>query len=178
MKISTLCLLATAVFALLPASASAGRLDIAVIQYADARDQAEVAAAFAKSNLFEITDSDKVESRDKAIRGGKVLFVQSLSVSPGSSFTNATRLGNQRADVSGSLSGNRMQVEISVQEGIDIGLRKFSRSAYSADGTLSGNTASIIAIKASQGRTATAVKGQQKVVSYNYSTLVVAQYSK
>ncbi len=178
MRISSLCLLGAVVFALIPASASAGRLDIAVIQYADARDQAEVAAAFAKADLFKITDSDKVESREKAIRGGKVVFAQSLAISPGSSFANSTRLGNQRADVSGSFSGNQVQVEISVQEGVDIGLRKFRRSEYSADGSLSGNAASIIAVKASSGRTATAVKGQQKVVNYNYSTLVVAQYTK
>ncbi len=178
MRISLLCSFVAAVFAFLPASAEAGRLDIAVIQYSDSRDQAEMAAAFANANLFEITDSDKVESRDQAIRGGKVIFVQSLSISPGSSFANATRLGNQRADVSGSFSGNQVRVEISVQEGVDIGLRKFKRSVFSADGALSGNAASVIAVKASSGRTATAVKGQQKVVSYDYSTLVVAQYSK
>jgi hypothetical protein len=178
MKILPLCLLTLAATALCPLSASAGRLDIAVIQYGDARDANEQATAFAGANLFKITDSDSVESSDAAIRGGKVVFAQSLVVSPGASFAYSTRIGSSRADVSGAFSGSTVQVEITVQEGVDIGLRKFKTSSYSANGSLSSGQPSIIGIKASQGKTASAIKGQQKVISTSFSTLIVAQYVK
>ncbi len=178
MKTLSLCLLTLVASAFFPSSASAGRLDIAVIQYGDARDANEQAAAFAGENLFKITDSDSVESSESAIRGGKVVFAQSLVIAPGSSFANSTRLASSRADVSGTFSGSNVQVEITVQEGVNIGLRKFKSSSYAASGALSGGQASIIGIKASKGKTASAVKGQQKVVSTSFSTLIVAQYVK
>ncbi|MGC1479913.1 MAG: hypothetical protein WA771_05390 [Chthoniobacterales bacterium] len=178
MRSPFLCLLTAAVFATSTHPALAGRLDIAVIQYADARDTNEQAAAFAAADLFDITDSDSVESRDSSIRGGKVVFLQSLTISPGSSFANSTRIENQRADVQGSFNDSRVQVEIMVQEGVDIGLRKFRRKTYSADGQLSGGQTSIIGIRSSSGKTASAIKGQTKVRNTSFSTLIVAQYSK
>ncbi len=177
MKTLSLCLLTLAASALALSTAVAGRLDVAVIQYGDARDANEQAAAFAGENLFKITDSDSVESSDAAIRGGKVVFAQSLVISPGSSFAYSTRIDGSRADVSGTFSGSNVSIEITVQEGINIGLRKFKSSSYSASGSVSG-TASIIGIKASRGKTASAVKGIQKVISTNFSTLIVAQYVK
>ncbi len=178
MRISFLSCLLLATAALVPSNASAGRLDIAVIQYGDARDANEQATAFAGADLFKITDSDSVESKDSAIRGGKVVFAQSIGISPGSSFAHSTRIDDSRADVSGSFSGSNVTVEIAVQEGVDIGLRKFRRFNYSASGALSGGQATIIGIKASKGKTTSAIKGQTKVMSTNFSTLIVAQYVK
>lgn len=176
MKTLSFCLLLLAVVVVSPQTASAGRLDIAVIQYGDARDANEQATAFAGEDLFKITDSDSVESSNAAIRGGKVVFAQSIVNSPGSSFAYSTRIGGSRADVSGSLASSNVQVEITVQEGVNIGLRKFRSNSYSASGAISAGQASIIGIQASRGKTASAIKGKQQVVNTNFSTLIVAQY--
>ncbi len=176
MKTLSFCLLLLAVVVVSPQTASAGRLDIAVIQYGDARDANEQATAFAGEDLFKITDSDSVESSNAAIRGGKVVFAQSIVTSPGSSFAYSARIGGSRADVSGSLASSNVQVEITVQEGVNIGLRKFRSNSYSASGAISAGQASIIGIQASRGKTASAIKGKQQVVNTNFSTLIVAQY--
>ncbi len=169
--------LALLVAAVLPASVFAGRLDIAIIQFTDARSQGDLAAGLAKVDLFKVTDSDSTETSEPALRGGHVIFAQSLPATPGASFTTSTRLTNQRADVSGSLSGSNLAVEITILEGVKVGLRKFQQSSYSASGSVAGGVPVIIGIKQSSGKTQSAIKGKAKVISYDFTSVIVAHYT-
>lgn len=156
----------------------AGQLTISVIQYGDSRDHDAMVAAFAKAKLAEITDSDTVESRDGAIRGGRVLFSQTLPIAGNGSFASSTRIAGSRADVNGRLNQPSLQAEVSIQEGVNVGIRKFSRSAFSGSGTLDGSHATIIGLRESSGKTQSATKGQVRMSTYNFVTLVVAQWTK
>lgn len=155
----------------------AGRVDLAVLQFSDARDPDAIAAALQEVDLLQITNSDRTETNIPALRGGNVVFVQSLGVSGNGPFANSTRLSNQRADVSGSLNSGKLNVEITIEEGVDVGLRKFTRRSYSGSGLVSSKGAKLLSFKQSKGRTQTAIKGQAKLTSYDFMTLVVAQYT-
>lgn len=166
---------AVALFA--SSSVLAGRLDIAVLQFSDARDPDAVAAALQQVNLLEITNSDRTETNVPALRGGNVVFVQSLGVPGNGLFANSTRLSNQRADVSGSLKSGVLSVEITIEEGVDVGLRKFTRRSYSGSGSVANRGVQLLSVKQSKGRTQTAIKGQAKLTSYDFTTIVVGQYT-
>jgi len=156
----------------------AGQLTIAVVQYTDARTPESLAAGFSGVNLSEVTNSDNVESKDMAIRGGRVLFAQTSSISATASFANSSRLGSQRADVTGSLKAPSLKVQVVIQDGVDVGIRKFSRSVFSGSGALQGNSPTILGIRESTGKTQSAIKGKASVTSYSYTTLVLAQWVK
>ena len=163
---------------LLSSIVQAGQLTIAVVQYTDARTAEALSSGFAEADLTEITNSDKVESKDMAIKGGRVLFATTLPVGSGTSFAYSTRLGVQRADLSGRFSSPNLQANITLQDGVDIGIRKFSRSVFAGSGALSGSAPTIISIRESTGKTQSAVKGKATLKTYNFTTLVVAQWKK
>jgi len=169
-------LLTTGILAIGSTSAFAGRLDIAVIQFTDARTPEDIAAGLAKVDLFEITDSDRTETSDRSLRGGHVLFAQRFTLVPGSKFGMSTRIAENRADVSGSLSGSKLAVEIAIQQGVDVGLRKFTRHLFSGSGSIGGGVTKIISVKLSQGKTQSAVKGKSKLETYSYTSVLAAQY--
>lgn len=155
--------------------AHAGQLNLAVLQFTDARDPSEITSALAQVDLLKVTNSDRVETNVAGLRGGYVVFAQSIGVPSSGNFGNSTRIGNQRADVSGSLGGGRVNVEIAIEEGVKVGLRKFTRSVYSGSGEIS-RVPQIISIKQSKGRSQIAIKGDAKLTSYNFTSVLVAQY--
>ncbi len=163
---------------LFPALAQAGQLTIAVVQYTDARTAETLVAAFAGAELTEITNSDKVESKDSAIKGGRVLFATTMPVFSESSLVSSTRLGAQRVELSVRFSPSNLKVEVTLQDGVDIGIRKFSRNVFTGSGPLNGSEPTIISIRESTGKTQSAVKGKATLKTYNFSTLVVAQWKK
>lgn len=173
-------LLVVTIFALglAPFTSKADQLTIAVIQYTDLRDPAAMQAAFAETDLTTITDSDTVEAKNTAIRGGRVVFVQTLPIGKSGPFASSTRLTNQRADIQGSVSGNTVSAEITIQEGVSVGIRKFTRSTYAGSGAVAGLMPSIISSRSSTGRTQTAVKGQSKLTNYTFTTLIIAQIKR
>jgi hypothetical protein len=160
---------------LAPFTAQAGRLDLAVMQFSDARDAAAMDQAVKEVDLMKVTDSDRTETIVPAIRGGWVLFTQSIGVGSGA-FANSTRLGNQRADVSGTLNGSNLSVRISILEGVKVGLRKHRENVYEANGSVAGGVPQIVGIRQSTGKTQTAIKGRATITSYNYTTIIVARY--
>ncbi len=177
MRRSHLFALACLISALLVTPASAGRLDIAIIQFPDARSQDMIATSLAQADLLAITNSDSTETRDAGLMGGRVVFVQSFYTTPGSRFSTSTRLTNQRADVTGSLNGSNLDVEIVIQEGVKVGLRKFTSSTYGASGSIAGGLPVILALQQSTGKTQEVIKGKAKIVSTNFTSLITAQYT-
>jgi hypothetical protein len=167
-----------AVVSLLAASLSvhAGQLNIAILTFADERDQASVEEALDKIDLMKITDSDRTETSVRGLRGGNVVFVQSLPASIGTSFASSTRLDNMRADVSGSLGGSGVSVKVMILEGVKVGLRKHREWTYEGRGSLAGGGARLISFRQSTGTSMTMVKDRQKTITYSTTTVMLAQY--
>jgi len=178
MKTTRALLAGICLIAALATTTQAGQLTIAVVQYTDARTAESLAAGFSAVTLSEVTNSDKVEARDPAIRGGRVLFAQTIPASSSTPFASSTRLGVQRADVTGRLQAPNLKVEVSIQEGVDVGIRKFSRSVFSGSGALQGTSPTILGIRESTGKTQSAIKGKATLNNFNYTTLVLAQWEK
>ncbi len=159
-----------------PLAAQAGRLDLYVLQFTDARNLDEVAAALTEVDLDKVTDSDRTETSVRGLRGGWVVFTQSFGIGGAGSFANVTRLTNQRADVSGSLNGSNLTVQIRILEGVKVGLRKYSESSYGGSGSIAGGVPRIVGVRQSKGKTQEAIKGRTRIVETEYTTLVIARY--
>jgi hypothetical protein len=157
-------------------SAFAGQLDLAIIQYSNGAPAEEISAAMSSVRLAEMTNADKTQTRARELQGGKVLFAQSLDANPGSKFANSTRLGNNRADVKGSLGKGYVQAEITLSEGVRSGLRNFDQKTYAGRATIVPGTAKVLSIKETRVKAPSVVKGKAKLETSSYVTLVVAQY--
>jgi len=165
---------ALAALFLAPLAAQAGRLDIAVIQFTDKRDPAIIAEGLRSVDLAKVTDSDRTETNVAGLRAGWVVFSQSMAVSPGNSFSTSTRLTNQRADVTGSLNGSKLSVQITILEGVKIGLRKYRQSSYSGSGSVAGGGPQLISVTRSTGKTA---NSRGRISSYDFTTIIAASYT-
>lgn len=174
----TLVLLAAVVsFLSAPLTAHAGRLDIFILQFIDDRDQASIEEALGKVDMLKVTNSDRTETSVRGLRGGNVIFVQSLPISAGQSFSSSTRLDNRRADVSGSLSGSNVVIRVLLMEGVDVGLRKYKEFSYEGSGAIGGGVPHLIAIRHSSNKTMEMVKDRQRTITYDSTTIMVAQYT-
>lgn len=158
------------------ATAAAGRLDIAIVQFPDPKTPEQLNAALAGSSLFELTNSSRTMSRESDLKGGAVIFAQSIQTG-GGAFGSSTRLSNQRADVSGTLSGGSVSVKVEIIEGVKAGLRSFENKVYTGSGSLAGGSPQILSMRIIKGKAPSVVKGQAKVVTYELSTAVIAQYT-
>jgi hypothetical protein len=171
--------LLAAVVSLFAASwtAQAGRLDIAILQFVDDRDQASVEAALGEVNLLKVTDSDRTETNVRGLRGGNVIFVQSLPISAGQSFSSSTRLDNRRADVSATLSGTSLSVRVLLMEGVKVGLRKYRETIFEGAGPVGGGRPHLLSFQHSTNKSMTLVKDRQKTITYDLTTIVIGQYT-
>lgn len=158
-------------------SARAGQLTIAVMQFSDDREPSVISQSLASVDLAAITDSDRTETNETGVRGGWVIFAQTLNVNPGGSFASSTRLGNQRADVSGSLNGSNLNVRITILEGVKVGLRKHRENTYEAAGSVAGGVPQLVGLRQSKGKTQTAIKGRSKIELVNFTTVIAAKYT-
>lgn len=157
-------------------SAKAGRLDIAILQFADARDPGQIAAALQQVDLLKVTDSDRTETSVPGLRGGDVIFVQSLGVGNGA-FGSSTRLGNQRADVSGALNGSNLSVKITILQGVKVGIRKYRELNYEGSGVMAGGQAQIIGMRKSKNKSQTVIKNRSQLITYESTSVIVAKYT-
>jgi hypothetical protein len=158
-------------------SARAGQLTVAVMQFSDERNLTVVGQSLNAVDLAAITDSDRTETNEPGLRGGWVIFAQTLNVNPGGRFAGSTRLANQRADVSGSLNGSQLDVRINILEGVKVGLRKHRENTYEASGSVAGGVPQLIGVRQSKGKTQTAIKGRSNIVSVNFTTIIAAKYT-
>jgi hypothetical protein len=165
--------LCTLALFLLATSAFAGRLELAIIEFSGPRDPDKLAEALSTADLAKMTDSDRTETKVPVLQAGWVTFTQSFFIS-GGRFANSTRLSNHRADVSGSLDGTHLSVEITTLEGVKIGLRKYRESRYAGDGSVAGGVPRILAIKQVKSKTANSY-GQ--VISKEFTSVLVARYT-
>lgn len=154
----------------------AGRLDIAVIQFPGTYEPGVIEEALGRVELFEITDADRTRTTESVLKGGSVVFAQSLPISPGGSFATSTRLKNLRADVEGRLGSGHLNATITITEGVKAGIRNFERRSYSGSGPLSAGAPQVISSRTVKLKLTSAIRGQQKKEEANYTTVVAAQY--
>jgi len=170
---------AAAILAAIAASAChafAGQLDIAVIRFPDQRDPAALAAALAPADLGALTNAARTRTNDPSLANGAVLFSQSIPAGPGSSFVSTTRIGNARAEISGSLAGGRAQVEITLTEGLQGSVTGFERRSFKGDAALPSGPATILSLRQSRIKAPYVVRNQSTVETSHPTTIVVAQY--
>jgi len=159
------------------ANLTAGRLDVAVIQFPEEKSPEELNAALANVSLFEMTNSNRTMTTESYLKGGYVLFTQSLSVTPGSEFASVTRIKDERADVQGRYAGGSLTLSIELMEGVKAGLRSFQNKLYSGSASLPGGAPSVLSIRRIKGKAPHVIKGQTKIEKYDLTTAVIAQYT-
>lgn len=165
------------ILALLPLGhLAAGHLDIAVIQFPEARDPAALAAAFSEVDLAKLTDGDTTRTRNAALKNGKVIFSQGFPASRGGAFRSATRIGAYRSDVNGSLGTSGIDFRVSVTEGIQSGIRSFEKKSYNASGSLPSGPATIVSLRQGEGKAPYVVRGKSTVEKFSFTIVVAAQY--
>lgn len=153
--------LATLLFLLQTLIASAGQLDLAIVQFPEVKTASELNAALASVNLAEMTNADRTVTKVPYLQGGKVLFFQSAPTV--ARIISSTRLGNARADVEGSLKNHSLQLEIRLSEGVDAGLRRFSSRTYSGSAPLPVGAPRVVAVRTIVGKTNSVTKGKSEV---------------
>jgi len=161
------------VFSLL---ANASQLDLAIVQFPEVKTVEELNAALANVNLAELTNSNRTMTSESYLKGGYVVFAQSLPSS--AQFASSTRISNNRADVDGKISGNTIAVTITLGEGVDAGLRRFSSRTYQANSSLAPGQPRILSLRQISGKSAVVTKGQSSIKETNFCSVIIGQISK
>jgi len=157
-------------------SLQAGRLDLAVIQYGGHLGPEDLAPGFAKVQLMDITDSDRTVTKEEAVKGGWVLFAQSLTMSRGNTVVVSTRLRNDRADTVAKLGASDVSISVSLIQGVKLGLRNFVKKVYSGTAPLPNNVTTVLGIRQFRVRGPKVIKEKAEMTTTDYTTVVVAQY--
>lgn len=163
-------------FAAFGLAAQAAQLDLAVVQFPEVKTAGELDAALAKADLAELTNSNRTMSAEPYLKGGYVVFAQTLPLS--GNFSSATRLSNSRADVQGQLAGGKISVKITLSEGVQAGLRRFSSRTYEANSPLEPGQPRVLSIRQISGKNTVAVRGQATVSETNFCTVLIGRISK
>lgn len=156
--------------------ASASQLDLAIVQFPEVKTVAELEAALANVNLAEITNSDRTMTSESYLKGGYVAFVQSLPVSP--AFASSTRISNNRADVQGRISGSNIAVKVTLSEGVEAGLRRFSSRTYEANSQLTPGQPRILSLRQISGKATVVTRGQSAIKETNLCSVIIGQITK
>lgn len=157
---------------LLTSAASAQQIDLAVIQFPEPKTAEELNAALAGTSLVEITNSDRTMTSSPLLKGGTVLFAQSGGLGI---FGSSTRLGAQRADVSGSYRSGRLQVRIELSEGVKAGLRSFSSRTFQGTEAIAPGSPRVIGLRTITRKTQSATKGVMQVGEVTTTNAILAQ---
>jgi hypothetical protein len=159
------------------ANASAGRLDLAIVVFPEEKGVAELEAALANERLAEITDSDRTMTKESYLKGGYVLYAQSIAINPGTPFGGSVRIKNNRADLEGKLANGNLDVTISLSEGVKAGLRTLEKKNYTASAPLPAGPATVISLRLGKGKSPLVTKGQAELRGYSYCSTILAQYT-
>ena len=165
--------LAALVFLFQTFSAFATQLDLAVVQFPEVKTAADLNVALAGLNLAEITNADRTITSVPYLKGGTVLFTQSLPST--ASLNSSTRLGNSRAEVTGAFQNNSLQVEIRLSEGVDAGLRRFSNRVYNGTAPLSTGAPRVVSVRTIRGKTNSVSKDKAEVKETVTCHVILAQ---
>ena len=157
-------------------AANASQLDLAIVQFPEVKTAGELDAALAKVDLAGITNSDRIMTKEPYLKGGYVVFAQSLAA--GESFSSSTRISNSRADIQGRLSGGNISVKITLSEGVQAGLRRYSSHTYEANSPLAPGQTRVLGIRQIAVKSTVAIRGQATVSETNYCNVIIGRISK
>jgi len=153
----------------------AADLTVAVVQLPMLVEPEQVRAELPGLNLREATDEDRMRAKGSVLRMGTVNVAQTFAAREGV-FGSSTRIGNQKVQVDGRLTGNRLSLEVVVSTGVEGPFRRFTRTVYRGEGVLEGTQAALISLKQVRGQQATVVKGgRAKMNTTTHSFLLLAQ---
>lgn len=161
-----------AVFLFQVLAAFATEIDLALIQFPEPKTIDALNEALAKVNLLEITNSNRTMTKERALQNGSVLFAQSTAAS---NLVSSTRLENLRADVSGSYKNGRLEVEITLSEGVDSGLRNFTKRTYHGAADLPAGSVRVISLRQITTKKTAAEKGRIEVRELATTTAIIAR---
>ena len=161
-----------AVFLFQAIAAFATEIDLALIQFPEPKTAEALNEALAKVNLAEITNSNRTMTKERALKNGSVLFAQSTAAS---NLVSSTRLENHRADVSGSYKNGRLEVQITLSEGVDAGLRNFSKRTYQGAADLPPGSTRVISLRLITTKKTAAEKGRIEVRELETTTAIIAR---
>lgn len=153
-------------------AASAAEIDLALIQFPEPKTAEILNEALAKVDLAEITNSNRTITKERALQGGVVLFAQSLD---SSSLDSSTRLGDTRADVAGTYKNGRLNIQITISEGVDAGLRSFTKRSFQGLADLPSGATRVISLRKILRKIATAEKGRSEVRESESTTALIAR---
>lgn len=153
-------------------AASASEIDLALIQFPEPKTVETLNEALAKVNLAEITNSNRTMTKEAALKYGTVLFTQSTSAA---NLNTSTRLGDVRADVSGSYKNGVLDVQITISEGVDAGFRNFTKRVYQGSGELRPGTTRVISLRQIIRKSTVSEKGRSEVRESETSTALIAR---
>lgn len=151
----------------------AAQLDLALVEFPETKTSELLQTALANVNLAEITSADRTVTKVSYLQNGEVLFAQSLNIN--GEFRTSTRLKNSKADVEGRLQNGQLQVQITLTEGVDVGLRRFSKRIFEGTARLTPGQPCVISIRSLSGKTRTIVKNLSEVKEFNTSNFIIAQ---
>jgi hypothetical protein len=154
-------------------SVSAAQLDLALIRFPEPKTAEALNAALRGVSLVEITNSNRTMTSVSSLKGGSVLFAQSIAAGP--VLQSSTRLRNMKADVKGLLKNSTLQVEIKLTEGVEAGLRRFSSRTYRGLAALTHGEPCVVSLQTVVEKTQTAVKGKAEVTETVTCNAIIAQ---
>jgi hypothetical protein len=160
-----------AVFLFHTLAAFAMEIDLALIQFPESKTSEALNESLAKVNLAEITNSNRTMTKERVLQGGAVLFTQRVGISP---FASSTRLGDFRADVSGTYKNGRLDVEITISEGVDAGMRTFIKKIYQGSADMPLGTTRVLSLRSINKKKASAEKGRMEIRESETSTALIA----
>lgn len=162
-----------AFLAIQAASSFAAQIDIAILRFPEPKGAAQLDSEFAGQSLAETTNADRTLTTVRGLKGATVLFAQTLPAAP--SFSSSTRLGNTRADCEFTLKNGVLGVKITLTEGVDAGLRKFSTRTYQGSAPLPRGNPRAISIRTVSSKTKSVTKDKSEVRETTTTHAIVAQ---
>lgn len=157
-------------------SAQAGTLDLAVVQFSGIVEEADINQALQGQNLAKAAFGDRLEIRDRRLRGSPVLFSQTLTVRKGENFLSSTRVGGQRAEVKGQVGHDRISAQVALSEGIQKPLRRFSQLVYRGEGRLVSGPPRVLGLRQIDTRQPSGVRGQTRVTTEQTTVALIYQF--
>ena len=153
-------------------AASASEIDLALIQFPEPKIAESLNEALKKVDLSAITNSDRTMTKEPALQFGTVLFTQQTD---SSNLTTSTRLRDVRADVSGSYKNGQLDVLITISEGVDAGLRSFTKRVFQGSADLPLGSTRVLSLRQIKRKSTVGEKGRSEVRETESTTALIAR---
>ena len=153
-------------------AASASEIDLALIQFPEPKTAETLNEALKKVDLSAITNSDRTTTKEPSLQYGSVLFTQHTD---SSNLITSIRLRDVRADVSGSYKNGRLDVQITISEGVDAGLRSFTKRVFQGTADLPLGSTRVISLRQIKRKSTVGEKGRSEVREIESTTALIAR---